>query len=31
LQYTTAERLGNAILGTVNFNFLFNGFNGGRI
>lgn len=30
LQYTTAERLGNAILGTVNFNFLFNGFNGGR-
>jgi protein involved in polysaccharide export with SLBB domain len=30
LQYTPAERIGNAILSTVNFNFLFNGFSGGR-
>jgi protein involved in polysaccharide export with SLBB domain len=31
LQYTPAERIGNAILGTVNFNFLFNGLTGGRL
>jgi len=30
LQYTPLERLGNAVLSTVNFNFLFNGFSGGR-
>ena len=30
LQYTPVERLANAVLSTVNFNFLFNGFNGGR-
>jgi hypothetical protein len=31
LKYTTAEVLANALLSTVNFNFLFNGFTGNRL